>query len=150
MDHLKEFFLENQRDLDRENAPESPPPPPECKHRWERVLINHEIPGYSCSRCGAEKYARRFDDQDFEGRTYNSHCNRKPKPAPGPRAASRPSAAISARIPPYRVVISARDIRSFSLRHAAGVESRSPVARLCTISARRLYTFQNLSLSGRA
>ena len=84
MDYLKEFFLENQRDLDRENAPESPPPPPECKHRWERVLINHENPGYSCSRCGAEKYARRCDDQDFEGRTYNSHSHRKPKQPPGP------------------------------------------------------------------
>ncbi|CAC5396295.1 unnamed protein product [Mytilus coruscus] len=57
----EEFFLENQRDLDRENAPKPPQPPPECVHEWERVLIYGVIPGYSCSRCGAEWY-HRIDD----------------------------------------------------------------------------------------
>ncbi|CAC5414867.1 unnamed protein product [Mytilus coruscus] len=81
MDHLQELFLENQRDLDREF--ENAPKPPECEHEWERVLIYGVIPGYSCSRCGAEWY-NRIDDQDFKGRTYNFRSYRKPRQSPGP------------------------------------------------------------------
>ncbi|CAC5379622.1 unnamed protein product [Mytilus coruscus] len=54
------------------------------------------------------------------------------------RAASRPSAAINARIHPYWAVINAGGALRLFLRHATGAELRSPAARLCIVSATRL------------
>ncbi|CAC5410241.1 unnamed protein product [Mytilus coruscus] len=84
MDHLQEFFLENQRDLDRESQKSPQSPPPECEHQWERVLIYGTDPAYICGRCGAERYARCIDDQDFEGRNFIFPSRRKPRRPSGP------------------------------------------------------------------
>lgn len=88
---MMEFFLENQQELDALYPPPPPPPPPspECKHDWERVLIDQTlIPAFSCRRCGAEKLAQRMDPEDFAGKGYNHFSRRRPPREPQPQCTS--------------------------------------------------------------
>ena len=88
MNRFEEFFLENQWDLDAE-APRLLParPPHECEHRWDRVIItmgslNAFEPGFSCSRCGVERYDEPFDRQDFDTLHAERHGERKKQSKP--------------------------------------------------------------------
>ena len=88
MNRYEEFFLENQWDLDAE----APRPFParllhECEHRWDRVIVttralNPFEPGFSCSRCGAERYDEPFDHQDLDTLHAERHGERKAQSRP--------------------------------------------------------------------